>query len=311
MSLKNFIITGATSMIGIALCKIISTDLNCHVYAICQKNSKGLKLIPQTNNITLIFTDLQNINSILKFIDKADVFIHLAWAHTDHNGRNNKFQQELNVTYSLDSIRIASKLNCNLFVEAGSQAEYGIVDGKITEQTTCSPITEYGKAKLEVFNEGSKLAESLGLKYLHLRIFSVFGENDRPWTLIMTIIDKMLNNEPIELTSCQQKWNFLYSMDCAKQIFYLSKFVHCNSDFKNEIYNIASKDTRQLWEFIEEVKSILHSNSDLIYGSIIPPYIVSLDPDVNKTEQTIGFISDFTFNVAINNIVKNKHNLQL
>jgi nucleoside-diphosphate-sugar epimerase len=174
----------------------------------------------------------------------------------------------------------------------------------ITEETPCNPEVEYGKAKLSVLKEGSLLCDSLGIKYLHLRIFSIFGENDRPWTLIMSAIDKMQKNENLELSSCTQNWNYLYVADCVKQIFLLCKYVLNSPDFKSGVYHIASKDTRPLKDYLDEMKSVLCSKSVLNYGTFIPAKQVSLNPSVAKTEVAIGFINEVSFAEAIKLIIK-------
>jgi len=291
-------------MIGIELCQYISS-FGHKVYAVCREGSNGIKHLPVKENIKIVYSDLQHIHKIFKVIDKADIFINLAWSNTDHEGRNNTFLQLINVKYAKDAMHVANKLGCKLFVEAGSQAEYGYIQDLITEETPCNPKIEYGKAKLCVLKEGSELCNSIGLKYLHLRIFSIFGENDRPWTLIMSAINKMLNNEDIELSSCTQNWNYLYVADCAKQIYLLCNYIIKDSNFRNGIYHIASKDTRPLKEYVEEMKSVLKSSSVLKYGNFISVNQISLNPSVSKTDNAIGFTNEVSFAEAIK-IIANK-----
>jgi nucleoside-diphosphate-sugar epimerase len=300
----TYIITGATSMIGISLCQYITSLNDCKVYAVCREVSSGLNKLPANKNIEVVFSNLEHINNIAKVIEKADVFINLAWTNTDHDGRNNSILQGINVDYAKEAMRVSALIGCKLFVEAGSQAEYGFVQDLITEETPCNPEVEYGKAKLSVLKEGSLLCSSLGLKYLHLRIFSTFGENDRPWTLIMSAIDKMQRNESLELSSCTQNWNYLYVADCVKQIFLLCKYVLNSPDFKSGVYHIASKDTRPLKDYLDEMKSVLCSNSILNYGTFIPSKQVSLNPSVAKTEVAIGFINEVSFAEAIKLVIK-------
>lgn len=290
-------------MIGISLCQYISSLNDCIVYAVCREGSIGLNKLPANKNIEVVFSDLENICNIASKINHADVFINLAWTNTDHVGRNNTALQGLNVDYAKEAIHVAGLMGCKLFVEAGSQAEYGYFPDLITEKTRCNPQTEYGKAKLRVLKEGSFLCNSLGIKYLHLRIFHIFGENDRPWTLIMAGIDKMLKNESLELSSCTQLWNYLYVSDCVKQIFLLCEYVLSKSDYKNGVYHIASKDTRPLKDYLEEMKSVVCSTSVLNYGSFIPSKQVSLNPSVTKTEEAIGFISEVSFAEALKLII--------
>lgn len=298
-------------MIGISLCQYISSLRGNMVYAVCREESSGLNKLPVNDQIKIVFSNLENLRNIEREIDRADVFINLAWTNTDHQGRNNAFLQGLNVDYAKNAIHIAAKMGCKLFVEAGSQAEYGIVNDTITEDTPCYPEVEYGKAKLKVQKEGTILCHSLGLKYLHLRIFSVFGENDRPWTLIMSAIDKLLKNEDLHLSACTQNWNYLYAPDCARQIVLLCKYFFNEPYITSAVYHIASKDTRPLKDFLEEMKCILNSSGKLLYGSIIPEKMILLNPSIEKTEKAIGSINEVSFAEAIKQIVSINYGINL
>ena len=121
----------------------------------------------------------------------------------------------------------------------------------------------------------------------------------------------MLKNEELELSSCTQNWNYLYVADCAKQIYLLCKNLIQNSDFNTGIYHIASKDTRPLKEYVEEMKSVLKSSSFLKYGNVLQVNQVSLNPSVTKTETAIGFINEVSFAEAIKIIVNKNYDIKL
>lgn len=302
----KYVITGATSFIGLELMGYLLAQHH-QVVAVCRPNSKGLSNIP--TNAEVVLTEMAEYGNLHKDINHADVFVNLAWGGTGHDGRNVQEVQKENVTCTVAAMFAADKMGCKVFVEAGSQAEYGTVLDKITEETPCHPFSEYGKAKLEVKNRLFDLSEQLGVKYIHLRIFSLFGENDHPWTLVMSCIDKMLRNEPIDLSPCTQNWNFLYVNDAVRQIAGLCDYAFNSSDYIHEVFNIASKDTRVLKEFVEDMYSLTQSKSELKFGAITPTNIVSLDPNVSKTEAATGFITEHSFEDIINIIIR-KYKLQ-
>lgn len=93
----------------------------------------------------------------------------------------------------------------------------------------------------------------------------------------------------------------MYIKDAVKAMIYLME-----NDFDG-VYNFGSKDTRQLKDFIYEIKEILQSKSNLNFGAIPYPITgkVSIDPDINKLLST-GFNRFTPFNVAIENIVRLK-----
>ena len=297
----KFIVTGASGFLGVDICKEVLRQGH-QVYAVCRKESAGLKNIPTHERLKIVWADLNHLADIAKQVTEADAFIHLAWQGTVSGGRFNPELQAENRQTAYTAMRVARQLGCGLFVDAGSQAEYGTVTDIITEETPCNPFSDYGEAKLQVWNEGKVLCKELGLKYIHLRIFSVFGENDHPYTLVMSLIQKMLRNEPMDLSPCTQNWNYIYSEDAARLVAGLCNHAINESYFTAEVYNIASDDTRLLKDFVERMKELTHSTSTLNYGAITPANYVSLQPNMDKTLKAANI--QFTpFDYVINKIV--------
>lgn len=297
----KFVITGATSFIGLELIDYLLAH-NHSVVAVCRQDSKGLSFIP--HEVKIVVSKMCDYGRLCDAIPKADVFVNLAWGGTGHDGRNVVDIQNENITYTIAAMHAAGKMGCKVFVEAGSQAEYGATTEPQTEDSNCNPFSEYGKAKLKVKQELFNLSEQLDIKYIHLRIFSLFGEKDHPWTLIMSAVDKMLKNEQLDLSPCTQNWNFLYVKDAVRMITILCENAVDNISFKHEVYNIASDDTRQLKEFVERIKFLTGSSSILNYGANIPQNYVSLQPNIRKTIDAIGFTEFHNFDDVICKIVK-------
>lgn len=300
----TYIITGATSFLGVEVAKTLIHQGH-QVTAICRQGSYGLKNLP--SEVKVVFAEMNEYGALDKKIVHADVFIHLAWAGTGHDGRDDEEVQQQNIECTIQAMLAANRMGCRLFVMAGSQAEYGSTTEPQNEAMTCQPFSEYGKAKLRVREIGFELAEQLGMKYMHLRIFSLYGENDHPWTLVMSCVDKMLRNEPIDLSPCTQNWNFLYVKDAARQIEQLCRHAIQEDRFVHEVYNIASNDTRPLKDFVERMKELTSAKSDLHYGVVIPTHVVSLQPDMSKTISVVGKLSEYDFDTVIQRIM-NKHN---
>lgn len=303
----KFVVTGATSFIGLELIDLLLSQGHS-VVAICRLQSKRLSDIPA--GVLIITAEMSEYGNLHHNIKQADVFINLAWSGTGHDERNVVNVQEENVINTTSAMFVANKIGCKVFLEAGSQAEYGSTTEIQTEDSECNPFSEYGKAKLKVKRIGFELSDKLNFKYIHLRIFSIFGENDHPWTLVMSTLDKMLANEKIDLSSCTQNWNFVYVKNAVHIIMNLCVYA-VNSPIRHEIYNIASQDTRVLTDFVEEMKRLTNSTSELNYGAVIPQNLVSLQPDLTKTLEASNFNDFHSFEDVIKTIIKKKKKMRL
>lgn len=297
-----FFITGASSFVGVELCRYLS-DNGHQIIAMTRKENERLNTIASEGRLKVLRADMHNL--VEKAIDvKADVFMHLAWAGTSHEDRDNPAIHNENARLSLEYVKLAKRMGCKLYVDAGSQAEYGIVPGVITEETECHPFSAYGKAKLRMYQESRAHTAELGIKYIHLRILSVYGENDHETTLIKSCLRKLKNNEPIEMRSGGQKWNYVYVKDAARQIAGLSLYAYGDDDFKCEVYNIASEDTRKLSEFVEVMKGICNSHSELSFGGYDVEKDVNLNPDVKKTKEIVKPLIKWSFEEVIGKMAK-------
>ena len=296
--MKNVIVTGASCFIGKPLVKEL-TEKGYFVYAILRKGSPVKFDSPQIKTIYLNLDEYKNLD---KYIDSPCFAIfHLAWNGTRGSDRNDEEKQESNFVYSKEVLEAASRIGCQYFIGAGSQAEYGVLNKKIKETDTPKPNTAYGIYKLKFTDYALDNADRLKMKVIIPRFFSLFGENDFSGTLIESSIENMMHDRDCNYTLADQNWNYMYIQDAIKAMVYLME-NGCSG-----IYNFGSRDTRKLKDFIYEIKEILHSKSHLNFGAIPYPATgkVSIDPDINKLLNT-GFNSFTPFDIAIENIVQNK-----
>lgn len=294
----KFIVTGATGFIGSAFTKIL-LEYGHEVYAVCLEHSSALKRLPKDPSLKLVYSTLEEYCNLPSQIESADIFVNFAWYGNSVESRSINDIQQKNVSYIAVALKSAQKMGCKLFVEPGTQAEYGTVLDKITEETPCHPFSEYGKAKATVKDVCFNLCEKIGIKYMHLRIFSVYGEFDHLHTLILTSLNRMLENDPLDLSSCTQNWNFIYVRDVAKQIYFLCEKAYKDENFQHEVFNLASEDTRPLRNFVERIKYLLNSSSVLNFGMLTPEHLVTLNPDISKMKNYIGFVADYTFDEGV------------
>ena len=256
------VVTGATSFIGAATVRQL-LEAGHQVYAVVRPGSGHLAhlmdQVPEElrGRMRLVELDLREIERIG---EAADAWIHIGWDGAGSDNRTKRDVQQENVRHALAAVRAAAALGCRRFVFTGSQAEYGVCHSPAGEDTPCHPVSEYGKAKLDFYNQAKDLCKSLNMEYIHTRIFSVYGPGDHPWSLVQSCLHTWQQGGTMKLGDCTQKWNFLYIEDTAAALICLL------TEGRAGVYNIAGEDTRPLRDYIEEMYRLCGSRGSFVYG---------------------------------------------
>lgn len=240
---------------------------------------------------------------------ECDVFCHFGWGGSGSGSREDRELQERNLQAALETIRAAEKLGCRKFLFSGSQAEYGMHTETMDEAAECRPRSVYGEAKLAVRHQGEELCRSLGMQYVHGRIFSVYGPGDHSWTLVESCLSAFLNGQELDMGACTQKWNFLYIDDLAEAVYRLiSKPVSEYGSLQDPVFNLAGTETRLLRDFVEEIRRLCGGSGYARYG-VRPENAegpVNLIPDISKLCSFTGWKPEMSFENGIRQMISEK-----
>lgn len=300
-SIKRIVLTGPTGVLGLAIIRYM-VQIGVEVYAICRPNSKRINNIPKSPLVHIVECDMNNILDLSNYIDKScDAFFHFAWAGTE--SPENRFNMELqadNIKYSLKAVKVAHALSCKVFIGAGSQAEYGRVEGVISPSTPTNPDSGYGFAKLCTGQMTRVMCQQLGITHIWTRIISTYGIGDSPNTLISVIVDNLLKGVTPALTKCEQVWDYLYADDAAHAFYRLAE-----DGYDGSIYVIGSGQTKTLKEFAETIRDEI--NPSLLLGFGRRPYYkdqaMHLEADISALINDIGWKPETPFVEGIRKIL--------
>ncbi len=305
----RIVVTGATSFIGRAVVEEL-LEKRHQVFAAVRPDSAGrgeLEAMQRETGgqLTVLPVDLSACGTLDRhpaLEGRADLWLHLGWEGSGSANRTNPEIQARNIGYALEALGAAARLGCTRFLFSGSQAEYGIVDGLMREDSPCHPVSEYGKDKLEVCRRAGERAAELGITYLHARIFSVYGPGDHPWSLVSSCVDTFLKGGHMEFGACTQLWNYLYIKDAVRAITGLLL-----AKSPSGVYNVAGNDTRTLREFIGEIHRLCGGRGTFEYGKRPPNAegVVSLNPDTGKLYRTANFQPRISFEEGIREMIAN------
>jgi nucleoside-diphosphate-sugar epimerase len=299
--LNKVVITGSTGVIGLSLIKLLLKK-NIDILVISRPNSKKIKDIPKSEKIKIIESDLSNLSSLSsKVHDKYDTFFHLGWIGTSKEQRIDSTIQELNIKYTLDAVNLANDLGCSIFVGTGSQAEYGIVNQKLFDNTPINPTMAYGIAKYAAGKLSKILCDKLNIKHVWARVLSIYGPGDNDQTLVMSCIKSLLKNEKFSTTKGEQLWDYLYSDDCANAFLSIAeKGKHGNT------YCISSGEVKYIKEYIEIIKSNFPSSKPIGFGDLeySENQIMYLQGDISKLNEHTGFKPEISFETGIKKTIQ-------
>lgn len=263
--IKNVIITGPTGSIGTALTDKLTSE-NIEVYAICRANSKRIDNLPKALNVHVIECDLSELAQVRSQLpQQCDVFFHFGWAGTFGNIRNDMYLQNKNIRYTLDAVELAKECGCHTFIGAGSQAEYGRVEGMLDAKTPAFPENGYGMAKLCAGQMSRVKCQEYGIRHVWTRILSVYGPYDGENTMVMSTIHKLLNGEKPVFTPGEQMWDYLYSKDAAGLFYAIAR-----KGIDGKVYCVGGGKAKPLAEYIGDIRNAINPELELGIGEL--PY---------------------------------------
>lgn len=298
--IRKVIITGPTGAIGVALADLL-TSRGKEVYAICRPKSPNILNLKKHERLHVIECDISKLLTLEKVLDKGfDAFYHFAWNGTIGDARNNIDLQLDNIKHTLDATDLARRLDCKVFIGAGSQAEYGHFNKPADENTSTNPFTLYGAAKLSAGKMSRIYANNIGLSHIWTRIFSVYGPNDDSKTLISYVINELKCGRVPQLTKGEQVWDYLYSYDAA-----IAMLKVAEKGKNNSTYCIGSGQQRLLKDYIKDIASLFCI--DIEEGLGKKPYsenqTMFLSANINKLKKDTGFSPQYEFKSSIASLI--------
>lgn len=299
MERKKLVISGGNSFIARHLLQKL--DRNKYEIIALVRNDPEKKF--RVNGVKYLVVDMEEYHELDQYIDVCDYYLAFAWNGTKREDRNNIEINEKSYHCILNSIKVlAEKCGCSKVLIPGTFSEYRNTHTTINEKTCCEPVTAYGKFKYQLYKDASAACQEYGVSLIETRLFSVYGSDDSEDKMINSILKKMLNNETIFLTKAEQIWDFIHVDDVVEALCGLLE-----SDVESGCYNIATMEHRTLRSYLEEMKNITGSESDLVYGAI--PYEGEQVPhticDTTKIMHSINWEPGISFEEGIKKWISN------
>jgi nucleoside-diphosphate-sugar epimerase len=279
-------LTGATGFVGSHL-TTEALRRGHSVVALVRPGSNMSRLRDSKGDLSIIYGDLDEPENLREALaqTRADVVCHAAWAgvfNADHKAAS----QRRNIERTALLASAAAEAGTRIFVGLGSQAEYGPINRRAQEDDREAPTTEYGLAKCAARAAAQSVCEDKGLRFVWLRIFSLYGPGDREGWLLPTLIRELSQGRSPPLTEGRQAWDFLFISDAARAVMDVAE---CHK--AEGVFNLGSGEAPPLREIVERLRDLLAADVELRFGDIPyrPEQVMHLQADIRRLRAAVDW----------------------
>ena len=214
--IRAALVTGATGFIGGALSRRLAGS-GAHVTCLVRPGSGRSAELASVPGIAVIEPpsfETEALRAALSDV-AADVVFHLASYGVRPDERDEEQLRTGNVVLTERLLYACAALHPRRFVYTGTCTEYGAVaePERLTEQHALAPASPYGAAKVAAERQGTDLARELGIPFVPLRLFGVYGAGEAEHRLVPYLIGQLRRDEAPSLTGGEQARDLMYVED--------------------------------------------------------------------------------------------------
>ena len=186
----KILVTGATGFIGRHVVSYL-VQHNFHVISTGRSVQKA-QSFPWIDKVTFIQCDYFNETvDFYSYFGCPDLIIHCAWRDVD--SIHDILHIEENLFSEIRFIRNFFNSNIKKIVVIGTCLEYGLVNGRISEDDPTFPVTPYGIAKDTLRRYIEVTSSRNQKKWNWIRLFYQYGEGQNPKSLVPLLKEALFN----------------------------------------------------------------------------------------------------------------------
>ena len=216
----RLLVTGGAGFIGSHFIDLV-VGRGGQVVVVDDLSSGRADNLPAHRSVELVKKDFRTCEA-QDFAGSFDAIVHLAARPSVATSWEQPMQaHESNLSLTLHAITLASELRIRRLIFASSAAVYGkAAEVPTKESSQTSPSSPYGLQKLTSERYGQLFAGALGLRFVGLRFFNVFGPRQSQSSPYSGVISKFLvamqRGLSVNMTGDgQQTRDFIYVKDVA------------------------------------------------------------------------------------------------
>lgn len=264
-------IIGGTGFIGTSINKAFKT-LD---YEVIYTSRKKFNVGNDKNYLKFDLLDKSTWTTLLNDF-KPNIVICTAW-ETEHDKYWDKSTNHDYMKSTIDFAENCMRGTVEKFIGFGSMAEYGFSPGKCNAKSTpLNPQNVYSECKVLTSIELNKIAKDLGKKANWVRLFQVYGVNEKPERLIPRIISNILDQIPFTVKFPEHYLDFTYLDDVSNAL----KIIATEDlDFSVNIGTGVATSVKELCSTISRVTNCGTNKIKFLNLNESNERIIFVDPD--------------------------------
>ncbi len=293
---KRVLITGGAGFIGSSLTHAL-LQMGSEVMAIDNfdpyypKTQKEANIAPFLGNkkYRLIEADIRDTNLLSKIRGNFDAVVHLAAKAGVRPSISDPITyQEVNVKGTQNLLELAKTLNIPTFVFSSSSSVYGInpqVPWRESDHVL-QPISPYASSKISGELLGHVYSHLYGMRFIALRLFSVYGPRQRPDLAIHKFAHKILRGDSIPVFgNGSTSRDYTYVGDIVRGIIAALQY----EDSNYEVINLGNGNTVSLTGMIETLETVLGRKAIIDRLPEQPGDVPLTSADISRARHLLGY----------------------
>lgn len=261
---------------------------------------KNIFWLVQQPNVRFIKGDIRNLPDFEQQLDESyDAIIHLAAkAGVLPSIKDPIGYEDVNVKGTLQLLELARRKNIRQFIFCSSSSVYGVNPKTPWSESdpVLLPISPYASSKVSAELAGYTYAHLYDIRFIALRLFTVYGPRQRPDLAIHKFAKMILNDQPITMYGDGSTLRDYTNV--ADIVQGIRKALHYDRS-NYEIMNLGNNSPVRLSELISGIEEALGKKAIINQLPEQPGDVPVTFADIRKAGSLIGYAPEVTLKAGL------------